>query len=187
MTVVVAITDGERLVFGADSAATNLETGEIYTLANEKIFRIGPWLVGHTASYHLGQVLRFRVAWPTELPAKEKLDEFIAVQVVDAVRIAFEAAGIAIPSQATAGTTFLVGVMNRIFAISHDLSVAYLYHPFAAIGHGRFVAYGALYTQRRSKAPLELRCRRALEAAAQFDSTVRGPYTFLSSTTANKA
>ena len=122
----------------------------------------------------------FAIAKTTRFMAQDPYPGTVAIYEI-------EAAGIAIPSQGTAGTTFLVGVMNRIFAISHDLSVAYLYHPFAAIGHGRFVAYGALYTQRRSKAPLELRCRRALEAAAQFDSTVRGPYTFLSSTTADKA
>ena len=65
MTLVVAISDGQRLVFAADSAASNLKTGEIYNLDNEKIFSCGPWLIGHTTSYRLGQILRYRVPWPT--------------------------------------------------------------------------------------------------------------------------
>lgn len=180
MTCVVAVTDGERLVFGADSAATNLKTGEIYDFANEKIFRCGPWLVGHTGSFRLGQILRWQVAWPTPPDDPAALDAFITVDVVNAIRKAMRAAGVAAGRRKPEPReTILLGLRGRIFAISRDYSVAFPQHPFAAIGHGRFLAYGALQALRFSQLGIEDRCRAALEAAQLFDPTVREPFRFL--------
>lgn len=176
MTVVVAMTDGERLVFGADSAATNLTTGEIYTLNNEKIFRCGAWLIGHTLSYHLGQVLRWRVSWPEPPACRDDLDAFVAVHVVDALLEGMRSAGVRRSPAGEPRDTILFATAGRLFAISDDDSIAYPHHPFAAIGHGRHLAYGAMQILQDLEMPLEDKCRAALEAAERFDATVRGPF-----------
>ena len=176
MTVVVAMTDGERLVFGADSAATNLTTGEIYTLNNQKVFRCGAWLIGHTLSYHLGQVLRWRVAWPEPPASRDDLDAFVAVQVVDALQEGMRSAGVRNLPDNEPRDTILFGTAGRLFALSDDDSVAYLHHPFAAIGHGRHIAYGAMQILQGLDLPLEAKCRAALDAAEKFDATVRSPF-----------
>lgn len=182
MTCVIAISDGRSLVFAADSAASNLKTGEIYNLDNEKIFCCGPWLVGHTTSYRLGQVLRHRVLWPSPPAEVEDLEGFIVGEVVDAVRKGLRAAGASKRLQsAENGGTFLLGYGGKIFGIADDYSVVRLPNHFAAIGHGRFLAYGALHALKESGLPLEERCRIALEAAATYDTTVRGPFTYLRS------
>ena len=183
MTCVIAITDGQELVFAADCASSNLKTGEIYNMANEKIFACGPWLIGHTTSYRLGQVLRHRVIWPIPPLDLELLEAFVVGEVVDAVRKAMREAGAARRHQsAENGGTFLLGYGGRIFVIADDYSVVRLPNNFAAIGHGRFLAHGALFALKESPLPLEERCRIALEAAAAYDNTVRGPFSFLRAT-----
>lgn len=180
MTCVVAITDGHRLVFAADSAATNLQTGEIYNLENEKIFFCGPWLVGHTTSYRLGQVLRHQVDWPIPPPELADLEGFITTQVMDVVRKALGKAGARRRKQnAEFGGAFLLGLRGRIFAVADDFSVVRLKAPFAAIGHGRFLAYGALHALQDRTTDLEEICRIALEAAEGYDPTVRRPFNYL--------
>ena len=182
MTLVVAISDGQRLVFAADSAASNLKTGEIYNLDNEKIFSCGPWLIGHTTSYRLGQILRYRVPWPTPPADLADLEGFIVSEVVEPVRKALRGAGASKRVQgAENGGSFLVGFAGRIFAIADDYSVVHFPHPFAAIGHGRFVAYGALHALQTANLSLEEKCQAALEAAETYDNTVRRPFVYLTS------
>lgn len=77
--------------------------------------------------------------------------------------------------------SFLVGYAGRIFAIADDYSVVHFPHPFAAIGHGRHVAYGALHALQTSSLSLEEKCQAALEAAETYDNTVRRPFAFLTS------
>ena len=180
MTLVIAISDGQRLVFAADSAASNLKTGEIYNLDNEKIFACGPWLIGHTTSYRLGQVLRYQVSWPTPPADLNHLESFIVREVVEPVRKAMRGAGASKRIQgADNGGSFLVGYAGQIFAIADDYSVVHFPHPFAAIGHGRHVAYGALHALQESPISLEEKCRAALEASEAFDNTVRRPFVYL--------
>lgn len=183
MTCVIAVTDGENLVFGADSAGTNLETGEIYTFANEKIFRCDDWLIGHTYSYRLGQILHHRVKWPKPPGDLEELNAFVTIDVVGAIKTAFREAGDEAPDDGKNRPIVLVGFAGRIYAIDNDNSVMYPRLPFMAIGHGRMVASGALYAlhQIGQKDDLETWCRKALEAAAQYDPTVRPPFTYLKS------
>lgn len=184
MTCVIAVTDGENLVFGADSAGTNLETGEIYTFANEKIFMCDDWLIGHTYSYRLGQILRYRVKWPKPPRALEDLNAFVTIDVVAAIKTGFREADDEAPDDGKNRPIVLVGTAGKIFAIDNTNSVMYPRLPFMAIGHGRMVASGALYAlhQIGQTENLETWCRKGLEAAAQYDPTVCSPFTFLRST-----
>lgn len=68
MTVIVAVTDGERVCMACDSQSSNNNCRA--TLARPKIVRIGPLLVGAEGTMAVGDFLRYRYvigAWGKEV------------------------------------------------------------------------------------------------------------------------
>lgn len=89
MTCIAAWRDNGRVYVGADSAGVGGYTLEVRS--DEKVFRVGPYVIGFTSSFRMGQVLRYS----TTLPAPEDWDvnRFMATRFVDAVRGALKTAG----------------------------------------------------------------------------------------------
>jgi len=193
MTCIVAVTDGQTVVMGADSAGT--AGYELRLRADPKVFRAGSYAIGFTTSFRMGQILRFcsELPEPPSESGPEELERFMVTEFIDAVRRDFSERGFRKTLRASlsdgAGSTeegqewgglFLVGVAGQIFEIRHDYQVARPTTPYSAIGRGALIALGALHAMKNSsELKLGERVENALKAAESYCTTVRGPFHFV--------
>lgn len=174
MTCIVAVTDGQQVTMGGDSAGSNGWSMQVRS--DTKVFILGPYVLGFTSSFRMGQLLRYSLT--IGAPDTWDVDRFMATTFIDAVRVTLKDGGFATTKDgAEVGGTFLVGVAGRLYEIDSDYQVGYTQYPFAAVGSGYMAALGALHamTAVTDLAPAE-RVVRALGAAADLTATVRGPY-----------
>ena len=176
MTCIVAETDGQEILFAADSAWGHGD--EIYTLDTPKIFQHGECLFGVCGSFRVAQILRHHVEPPT--PPDDDLESFLVRDLLPALRAAVLEHHTAGPGFAFLGekTTLLIGCRGQLWTVGTDL-IAIRENPFAAIGSGRLRAYGALHAlHAEDHATPQRRLELALGAAAAYTTTVRPPWRF---------
>lgn len=187
MTCVVGLVgtgdEAGSVLLAADSAGV-VRGEEIHSLRNQKVYRVGSYLLGFTTSFRLGQVVRFGSMLPeppSEMLAgrgcEVELEGFLATDWVAALRRALYDHGY--EQALAAGGSLLVGVAGRLFVIGQDYQVLVAREPYAAIGSARLLAYGALATLEGLDAPeldLERRARIALQVAERFSPEVRRPF-----------
>lgn len=157
---------------------------ELTSRADAKVFALGPYVMGFTSSFRMGQLLRYALDPPA---LSGDLDRFMCTTFIDAVRTCLKNGGWARKdSEQEEGGTFLVGVNGRLFVIHDDYQVAESVDGYAAIGSGDEVALGALYATADSPVPPCQRLTVALNAAAHHNGGVRGPFAFASTETAEQ-
>jgi hypothetical protein len=193
MTCTVIITDKKTVILGGDSAG--VAGLELRPRADEKVFRVGSYVIGFTTSFRMGQILRYGTHLP-EPPAGADAAEmagFLVTQLVPVVRQAFAGHGFSKTARFTSssdptvseegqevGGLFLLGVAGQIFEIRQDYQVARPATRYSAIGHGAPVALGALHAlEAFPELSLQERARRALEASEAYSAAVRGPFHFV--------
>lgn len=174
MTAVVGLVHNRRVHIGADSAGV---AGWSLTLrADEKVFRNGPYAMGFTTSYRMGQLLHHALVPPE--PTGD-LNGFMVTTFIDAVRTCLKDGGWATKSsEQESGGQFLVGVSGRLFIIDSDYQVAEPALGYAAVGCGADIALGALYAT--DGQPVRRRMKTALDAAERFSAGVQGPHAYVS-------
>ena len=173
MTCIVGLAHQGKVWMGGDSAG--VAGLDLAVRKDPKVFRRGPFLIGYTSSFRMGQLLRFKFN-PPEIPDGMDLFEYLATLFVDALRTCLKDGGYARKvSEEETGGTFLVGIHGRLFAIGNDYQVAENAAPFAACGCGDSVALGALEVMPEGMLPAA-KLRRALEAAEAWSAGVRGPF-----------
>lgn len=163
---------GKGVVIGGDSAGV---AGYLTVVrADPKVFRTGPFLIGYTSSFRMGQLLRFRLSVPARHPDVDVF-QFMVTTFVDAVRDCLKAGGCAEVNNAVeSGGTFLVGYAGRLFEIDGDYQVGEPADGYAAVGGGAELALGALHAT--ADRPADERVQAALAAAAYFSTGVRPPF-----------
>lgn len=172
MTCIVGVEHKGRVWIGGDSAG--VAGYSISSRADEKVFKNGPYVMGFTSSFRMGQLLRYSLVPPA--PNTRDLDRFMVTTFVDAVRACLKAGGYASKDKdVEEGGTFLVGVAGHLFGIQSDYQVAKEVNGYAAVGCGEDLALGALYATRRMPNQRS-RVRSALEAAAEHSAGVVGPF-----------
>lgn len=180
MTCIVAISDGKRIVMGADSAASTPDNPEIYSFSISKVFAKGEYLIGICGSYRAGQIARFEMDWPEPPEPGADFEEFMVRHVVKAIQRNLVDAGFAGPTEGTRAAQFVIGLRGQIFTTAGDFTVGSQNVPWQAIGSGRHHAYGALHALADFDLDLEDKVRRALGAAQSHTSNVREPFRILS-------
>ncbi len=181
MTVVIAETEQGIITMAADSAATNGD--EIYTLKTPKVFQRDGYLFGHCGCYRIGQILRHCVELPQLPSGSTEVERFLIRELAPALREAVEAEGAAGGGGAFLGekTCILIGLLGQIWCMRPDLSVMQE-GPFAAIGSGRLRAYAVLHALHAiGFGGVRRRIEIALEATAEYTSSVRPPWHFVNS------
>lgn len=159
---------------GADSAGTS--GWSLTVRADAKVFRNGPYLMGFTDSFRMGQLLRYSLEPP--VPTGD-LSRFMATTMIDTVRSCLKDGGWAAKdSDRERGGQFLVGVAGRLFNIHSDFQVGEMADGYAAVGCGEDIARGALFAT-TGMAPKK-RILLALQAAERHSAGVRAPFTVLS-------
>jgi hypothetical protein len=161
---------------GGDSAGAD-SSWSLQIRSESKVFQRGPYLMGFTTSFRMGQLLR----WSLEAidPVDVDLDAFMATAFIDAVRKCLKDGGFAKKeADREEGGTFLVGVHGRLFTVHDDYQVAEQVTPYAAVGCGADVALGVMYATDHL-APAH-RLQVALDAAERHSAGVRGPFSIIS-------
>jgi ATP-dependent protease HslVU (ClpYQ) peptidase subunit len=178
MTCIVGLLDDGDIYIGGDSAGVGGYA--LHVRADQKVFRNGPFLMGFTTSFRMGQLLRYKLT-PPEHPyiagTGKRMDtyKYMVTHFVDAVRQCLKDGGYASKDkEVEEGGTFLVGYDGRLFEIESDYQVAEQAVEFHAVGCGDQIALGSLYSS-RGRPPKE-RVVMALEAAERFSPYVRGPF-----------
>jgi ATP-dependent protease HslVU (ClpYQ) peptidase subunit len=171
MTCIVGLVDKGTVYIGGDSASVAGWTSRVTRLA--KVFRRGPFLIGYTTSFRMGQLLQHSLVVPTQ---KENDDmRFMVTTFVECVRQLLKEKGVAkIESNAESGGQFLVGYKKRLYSVQSDFQVNEMADGFDAVGSGCEYALGALAATKGMK-PL-LRVKRALAVSAHFNMAVSPPF-----------
>lgn len=175
-TCIVGLIDDGGVYIGADSAGVG-DDGSLLLRDDKKVFRRGPFLIGFTGSYRLGQLLHYSFE-PPELPGLMDELRFMSTLFVDAVRQCLKDGGYAEIRDGRESTNglFLVGFRGNLYRIDVDYQVGVPLYPFCAVGSGFQVAHGALYASAATGKLPRQRVVEALEAAEHFVTTVRGPF-----------
>lgn len=183
MTCVVGIEADGVVYMGADTAGS--VDDRIVTRADEKVF-IHPTkelIVGFSGSFRVFQVLRYMFVPPKDPESNNDDDgmSYMVVNFIPALRALFTDQGVLEREEGCdmINETLLVGRAGKLYMIDSDFQVARFVDRFAAIGEGTQTALGALYATRNSCKRPEERLRLALEAAAEYNMTVRGPFNIL--------
>lgn len=176
MTAVVGVVHDGAVHLGADSAGAS--GYDLTVRADAKAFKLGPYVIGFTTSFRMGQILRYAFSPPE--PSTKNLERFMVTEFVDAARKALKDAGWATKdNEREIGGDWLVGVAGRLFRVCGDYQVGESVDGYNAVGCGDQVARGALHATPRMQ-PRQ-RLRTALEAAERHSAGVRGPFTFVRS------
>lgn len=170
MTCIAGIAENGTVWIGGDSAGVS--GWNLRTRADEKVFRNGPFLIGYTSSFRMGQLLRFRLTPPSQKCRDDY--RFMATDFIDAIRECFKAGGYQKREcEQESGGDFLVGYNGRLYEVRSDYQVARFSDSIAAVGCGFELALGAMFaTSGNPKA----RIRTALKAAEAFNAGVRSPF-----------
>lgn len=174
MTCIVGIVEGDEVYIGADSAAVS--GYEVRESKVPKVFVNGPFIIGYTSSFRMGQILRHHLRPTPQGP--EGTMQYMVCTFVEAVRECLKGHGFSkVEHNVEVGGFFLVGYRGALYGIEDDFQVNLYADGVMAIGCGRQYALGAL--KALETMPARKRLLRALEVAAYYSQGVMGPFLVL--------
>lgn len=173
MTCIVGLVDKGDVYIGGDSAG--VAGLSLSIRADEKVFGNGPFIMGFTSSFRMGQLLRYKLAPPAQTVHQNDM-EYMVTSFIDACRTCFSQNGFG-DKDATVGGTFLVGYHGKLYTVEGDFQVGIPSAPFDAVGCGADLALGAMYAT--EGLPPEDRINIALQAASTFSAGVAPPFVIL--------
>lgn len=170
MTCIVGLRHPGGVTIGGDSGG--FSGWDVTVRSDTKVFVRGPYLIGFTTSYRMGQILRY-APLPDPTP---NLHEFLCTDFVDALRAALRTGGFLESDKGRdSGGTFLLGVQGRLFEVSEDFQIGEPEDGFAACGCGWQYAVATLALLPKRLSPAK-RVEQALQLAERFNAGVRGPF-----------
>lgn len=173
MTCIVGLVHNGDVYIGGDSAGV---AGLSITIrSDEKVFGNGPFIMGFTTSFRMGQLLRYKLAPPAQTVHQNDM-EYMVTSFIDACRTCFSQNGFG-DKDASVGGNFLVGYHGKLYNIEGDYQVGVPKLPFDAVGCGSDLALGAMFAT-EGLSP-EKRINAALMAASTFSAGVAPPFTIL--------
>lgn len=177
MTCIVGIARDGDVWIGADSAASS--GWNVRPTLVPKVFVHGPFIIGYTTSFRMGQLLQFHLRVQSQGGKISDL-EYIVKHFIVAVRDCLKEGGYTtIDNNKEEGGGFLVGYRGHVYSVGDEFQVNEAFDGFDACGCGGKFALGAIVAL--DDLEPEARVRRALGIAAYFSGAVCGPFTVLSS------
>jgi len=160
---------------GGDSAG--ISGYDVTVRADEKVFQNGPFVMGFTTSFHMGQILRYAFKPPVQVGDDDM--SYMVVEFIDALRKCYSEKGILKKEHNTESSgCFLIGYKGNLYSIESDFQVEKSMDNFNAVGCGADVAKGSLFAT--SGIPPFERLNMALNAAVYLNIGVRPPYKIIS-------
>lgn len=178
MTCIVGYVDkdNKKVIIGADSAG--VAGIDITVRKDEKVFKVGDFVIGCTSSFRMIQLLRFSFN-PPDVGEKD-VYEYMCSDFINAVRKCFKTGGYLqkYDDGDEKGGTFLVAYKDRLFKIDNDFQVGESYQEYDTCGCGSDYALGSIFSS--SKSNVKTIVLDALKCAENFSGGVRGPFITLS-------
>ena len=168
MTCIVGLVDKGTVYIGGDSAG--VAGLSVSIRADEKVFVNGPFIMGFTTSFRMGQLLRYKLE-PAAQTIKQTDMEYMVTSFIDSVRKCFTDNGF---GSGSTGGTFLVGYKNKLYTIDTDYQVGVPADAYDTCGSGADLALGAMYAT-KGQDPRK-RITTALSAASTFNAGVMPPF-----------
>lgn len=138
MTCIVGLSYKGTVYIGGDSAGiANLS---ISIRADEKVFLNGPFIMGFTTSFRMGQLLRYKFNPPTQKIDQDDM-RYLVTDFVDSMRKCFVDNGFGTESE---GGNFLLGYNGKLYTIESDFQVGILKSDFHAVGSGAWARLAQL-------------------------------------------
>lgn len=169
MTCIVGLVDKGTVYIGGDSAG--VAGLSISIRVDEKVFHNGPFIIGFTTSFRMGQLLRYKFNPPVQTVHQGDM-EYMVTSFIDTARSCFKDNGFGDKE----GGTFLVGYRSKLYTINGDFQVGIPADTYDAVGSGSDLALGAMFANAKVKLTPEKRITQALEAASYFNAGVSAPY-----------
>jgi len=174
MTCIVGLVSDGHVYMGADSASVSLNQLTCRPTRIRKLFRRGPFLIGYTTSFRMGQLLEHWLEVP-EQSSSQSDQEYMVKEFVEAARELLKKKGFStVDSNVESGGTFLVGYHGCLYTMHEDFQIGAMADDFDSVGCGYQFALGALAASPHLKP--QNRIRKALEVAAHFSAGVTGPF-----------
>lgn len=174
MTAIAAIVQDGTVYVGGDSAGVAGLSLEIRK--DPKVFINGPFIMGFTTSFRMGQLLMYSFN-PPEHPERMGIDRYMNTVFVDEVRECFKKGGFAeISSKVESGGTFIIGYRGKLYYMSSDFQVGIPAANYVAVGCGRDLCRGSLHSTEGLDIAPEKRIKMALKAAETYSGGVQGPF-----------
>lgn len=172
MTVIVGITDGNKVYIGGDRGAS--DDSSIVSISQPKVKVKGSWIYGYSGSLGNGQLFDL-IDLP---PVGEDEDPFkiLRLDIVEELKSIMESHG---SDKEDYATDFLIGCKGRLFELS-SMDWGVLEVSEVAVGSGGNFAMGSLYTTYSMNIPITERIGYALGAAITYSPTCQGPIDILS-------
>ena len=179
MTCIVAVKGPDKIVIGGDSAGVS--GWDITIRKDSKVFTNGPFVMGFTTSFRMGQVL---MDMPTPHQKKSHDDfKFMRTSFIDSVHRIFEEKGVMQKKEEVKECgEFIVAYRGEVYKIDADFQVEIQSVPYSACGVGQSYALGALAMMDTNGYSIDeprKACIRALQIAEQFSGGVRGPFNII--------
>src|SRR5271165_4245107 len=115
MTCIVAVENKGTIYMGGDSAG--VAGLSLSIRADEKVFLTGPFIMGFTSSFRMGQILRYKFVPPAQPSGVDDM-RFMVTDFIDAVRKAFFDNGFG-KKDTNEGGNFLVGYKKKLYNIQN--------------------------------------------------------------------
>jgi len=182
MTCIVGYIDraNDTVHLGGDSAGV---AGLSITIRKDpKVFKNGPFIMGFTTSFRMGQLLMSSKFKPPKQKKSQNDYEFMVTDFIDEVRRCFKDGGYIqkFDDGDEKGGTFLVGYKGELYEIDSDFQVGIPADEYSSVGCGEDLAKGAMFTLSQLEidgiTPEEI-LGTALNAASHFSGGVEPPYT----------
>jgi ATP-dependent protease HslVU (ClpYQ) peptidase subunit len=183
MTCIVGYVKKGKVTIGGDSVGVGGLS--ITHRKDPKVFQNGPFIMGFTSSFRMGQLL-MSSAFISPRQKKDQSDyDFMVTSFIDSVKECFDKGGYSqtYKDGDHKGGTFLVGYKGVLYMIESDYQVSESLENYEAVGCGEEFAKGVLFTVDNEKnlEPRE-KIKLSLEAATHFSGGVRPPYNFVDMT-----
>jgi hypothetical protein len=177
MTAVVGIVENELVWLGGDSAGVGGLS--MQTRSDPKVFENGESVIGYTTSFRMGQILEHHLSLPVPYENENGM-RYMVKRFVPSVKAVLKGHGFQeCENGRESGGTFLVGYRGDLFEINDDYQVARVRQRYHAVGCGRDLALGSLFTTNGFDIPTKERIKLALASAAEFSAGVRPPFTII--------
>lgn len=171
MTCIAGIIENDIVYIGGDSAG--ISGLSISVRADEKVFINGPFIMGFTTSFRMGQLLRYKLKVPKHKRGYSDM-KYMVTDFIDSIRKCFSNNDFG--SKDTGGR-FLVGYNKKLYVIDNDFQVGIPTLSYHAVGAGADLALGAIHALKNKKP--EERIAAGLQAASDHNAAVLPPFVIL--------
>lgn len=178
MTCIVGLVDKGNVYIGGDSAG--VAGLSISIRDDEKVFTNGPFIIGFTTSFRMGQLLRYKFDPPKQTVGTDDV-KYMTTDFIDAVRKCFAENGFGSmnPGSDNNGGQFMVGYNGKLYVVHSDFQLGIPNAGYDSLGCGYDLALGAMYATSKTTKKPEDRVKLSLEAAAKFSGGVAPPFKIL--------